>query len=54
MAAIARVADVSDVVSYRRAVSIVFETSSAPKGGHFILRQYMWDLSGWSDLSAVK
>lgn len=37
-----------------RAVSIVFETSSAQKGGHFFLRQYMWDVSGWSDLSAVK
>lgn len=48
----------SDVVLYTlnamRATSIVFETSSAQKGGHFILRQYMWDFSGWSDLSAVK
>lgn len=48
----------SDVVLHPpnviRATSIVFETSSAQKGGHFILRQYMWDFSGWSDLSAVK
>lgn len=53
-----READVSDVVSYRlsvmRTVFIVSETSSAQKGGHLILRQYMWDFSGWSDLSAVK
>lgn len=48
----------SDAVLYaltgRRAASIVFETSSAEKGGHFILRQCMWDFSGWSDLSAIK
>lgn len=59
LAAIARVmSDVCLMLFYTlnamRAASIAFETSSAQKGGHFILRQYMWDFSGWSDLSAVK
>lgn len=45
---------VSNTLNVTRAVTIVFETSSAQKGGHFVLRQYMWDFSGWSDLSAVE